>query len=239
MKKLLLTLTLVCLLLCGCTAPAPDTPEEPTPPEHAPFYLPDVAVDEVILYFNEVCLDAEISTSGDASVLQKWEDPIYYTVEGTPTDKDRSVLRDFSLWLNTVDYFPGIFEAKEGDTANLAIHFCSAGEMESIMGDWAAGLDGAVTFWYADDRIYDATICCRTDIAQETRNSVILEEIYNGLGPVQDTQLRTDSIAYAQFSTPQSLSAIDELILALLYHPDLDPGMDAAECEAVIRQLYY
>ena len=68
---------------------------------------------------------------------------------------------------------------------------------------------------------------------------MILEEIYNGLGPVQDTSLRSDSIIYAGYSTPQSLTAMDELLLRLLYRPELVCGMDAQQCEAVIRQLYY
>ena len=103
-----------------------------------------------------------------------------------------------------------------------------------------AGLDGAVTFWYdGENRIYDEVICIRNDIDQFTRNSVILEEIYNGLGPVQDTSLRSDSLIYQEFSQPQALTQVDELILRLLYHPDMRCGMDAEACETVIRSLYY
>ena len=90
-----------------------------------------------------------------------------------------------------------------------------------------------------DNKIYNAIICIRTDLNQTLRNSVILEELYNGLGPIQDTMLRPDSIIYQQFSQPQSLTPVDELILKLLYHPDMKPGMNATQCEAVIRKLYY
>jgi hypothetical protein len=38
---------------------------------------------------------------------------------------------------------------------------------------------------------------------------------------------------------PQSMTEVDELILKLLYHPQIQCGMDAQQCEAVIRQLYY
>ena len=96
-----------------------------------------------------------------------------------------------------------------------------------------------MTFWYLDNKIYQENICYRKDINQYTRNSVILEEIYNGLGPVQDTSLRTDSIIYAGYSEPQELTEIDKLLLTLLYHPKIECGMDAAQCEAVIRELYY
>ena len=87
--------------------------------------------------------------------------------------------------------------------------------------------------------IFDAIICCRTDLCQTLRNSVILEELYNGLGPIQDTSLRPDSIIYNEYAEPQCLSQIDKLILTLLYHPDLQPGMNAEEVAAVIRTLYY
>ena len=116
---------------------------------------------------------------------------------------------------------------------------CDAANMIELMGDTFSGLDGAVTFWYDFNEIYDAVICCRTDIDQYTRNSVILEELYNGLGPIQDTSLRQDSIIYSGFSEPQKLSQMDELLLKLLYHPQLSCGMDAENCEAMIRQLYY
>ena len=108
------------------------------------------------------------------------------------------------------------------------------------MGNDFIGTDGGVTFWYnGANEIYSETIGYRTDISQEVRNSVILEEIYNGLGPIQDTNLREDSIIYSGYTTPQSLTAVDELILKLLYHPDIKCGMNAAQCETVIRKIYY
>ena len=40
-------------------------------------------------------------------------------------------------------------------------------------------------------------------------------------------------------STPQSLTEIDELILRLLYHPDMLCSMNKEQCEQVIRSLYH
>ena len=107
------------------------------------------------------------------------------------------------------------------------------------MGENFSYMDGGVTFWYNEDEIFDAIICYRTDLDQYLRNSVILEEIYNGLGPIQDTALREDSIIYTEFSQPQALTQIDELLLKLLYHPEMQCGMNAEECENIIRRLYY
>ena len=54
---------------------------------------------------------------------------------------------------------------------------------------------------------------------------------------IGDTELRKDSLISADYSEPQAMTAVDELILRLLYHPDMKCGMNAAECEEVIRRL--
>ncbi|MBQ8830266.1 MAG: DUF2927 domain-containing protein [Oscillospiraceae bacterium] len=255
MKKLLSALLILALIFslsaCGkppkadhagfntaeLSAPAHIKPELP---QHSPLYIPDLSVEDVILYFNEVCLDSEIINSGDPSYVQKWVYPVYYILEGSYTDADLAVLSSFTSWLNTVPGFPGIYKVDESAPWNMRICFCNnAEEMADIMGPDFYGFDGAVTFWYAENMIYDATISYRTDIPQYTRNSVIIEEIYNGLGPIQDTSLREDSIIYSGFSEPQWLTPIDELIIRLLYSPDIEVGMNAEECEQVIRTLYY
>ena len=219
------------------TAP---TTEPPTTPEHSELYLPGLSVENVIRYFNEVCLNAEFVNSGDPTKLQKWITPIRYRCNGTCTSADQYMLDLFTDWLNTVEGFPGIREAGENESANLQIYFCEEAEYMDRLGDQFAGTDGGVTFWYnGADEIYEAIIGYRTEVDQYIRNSVILEEIYNGLGPINDTSLRPDSVIYTDYSTPQRLSEIDELILKLLYHPNMRCGMNAAQCEEVIRQLYY
>ena len=257
-KRILFLLWLLLLTGCAPAEPAPtqiptevetipavtEIPtaaptETPTLPPHSELYIPGVTVEDVITYFNEVCLHAECVNSGDPSRLQRWNTPITYQVYGDPTAEDLAKIEEFSGWLNTLFGFPGIYEAGEEEYANLRIHFCDQETLIDLMGENFTNTDGGVTFWYRDDAIYDAIICIRTDIGQYLRNSVILEEIYNGLGPIQDTDLRPDSIIYSVYSEPQTLTETDELILKLLYHPDLSCGMDAAECEAVIRNLYY
>ena len=172
--------------------------------------------------------------------MQKWENPILYCIHGEPTDADLEILESFGEWLNTLEGFPGISETQDSAEANLNIHFTDAQGLVNIMGQDFVGLDGAVTFWYdGDNAIYQEVICIRTDLAQEVRNSVIMEEIYNGLGPVQDTTLREDSLIWQGYSIPQELTAVDELILRLLYHPAIARGMNALDCEEVIRTLYY
>ena len=251
----ILPLLLLLLFLTGCehkaipTVPTatPTTSSTPTTqtttstaPLHSPLYLENTDTEDVITYFNEVCLDAEFVNGGDASLLQKWDSPIRYRILGDPTEQDLDVLYGFTDTLNAVNGFPGIREITDDNGyCNMQIHFCSHDEMIDIMGDRFQDMDGAVTFWYEENRIYNATICIRTDLDRHLRNSVILEELYNSLGPIQDTALRQDSIIYADYAEPQALTPVDELLLKLLYHPQMLCGMNAAECETVIRQLYY
>ena len=86
----------------------------------------------------------------------------------------------------------------------------------------------------------DVEICdsYRTDIEQDKRNSIILEEIINVLG-ISDSELRTDSIVYQYSNENTSLSDIDLLILKLLYHPNIECGMNYSQCEQIIKGLYY
>ena len=79
---------------------------KPELPKHSPFYIPDIPVEDVILYFNEVTLDSEIINGGDPSLVQKWVSPVYYTLDGEYTDGDIAVLQSFTAWLNTVEGFP-------------------------------------------------------------------------------------------------------------------------------------
>ena len=213
---------------------------QPEPATHSPLYISGVETENVIRWFNEVVLDAEFVNSGNATVVQKWDGSISYALLGTPTDADRAVVSNMAATLNGISGFPGMYETSNPDNANLKIYFVTESEMLEILGNNFSGCDGGVTFWYnGNNAIYKGDICIRTDLDQYVRNSVIQEEIYNGLGPVQDTDLRSDSLIYSGYSTPQQMTQVDLLIVKLLYHPDIKCGMSATECEKVIRKLYY
>ena len=207
---------------------------------HSRLYIPGVSVEDVIAWFNEIVLNAEVVISGDATLVQKWVSPISYRIIGETTEQDRQVLKNFTDQLNTIPGFPGIHEVTEPWQSNMNIYFCPQSEFSTHVSDGFENTDGAITFWYNDaNQIYDAIICYRTDLDQYVRNSVLLEEIYNGLGPIQDTSSRSDSIIFSGYSTPQTLTQEDWLLLELLYHPDIVCGMTADQCERIIRTLYY
>jgi len=265
-KKFVLCLLLVSLVLCACspaavednsplsTAPQQpqpdqtdpdDTKEEtpPPPPEHSQLYLPDYTREQVWEYFQEVVLDMEYSDgTGDATLVQKWASPIVYRIYGKPTPEDEQVLSALFTQLNELPGFPGIHAAQNGEPENLSISFLNADAFRNQFSDVVNGeyAFGATQFWYytATNDIYTARIGYRTDLDQNTRNSILPEEIINTLG-ITDTVLREDSIVYQYSDENTALSDMDWLILKLLYNPAIGCGMNADACAAAIEQLYY
>ena len=216
---------------------------ETTVPAHSALYLPQYSAEQIITYFEEIALDMEYTDgTGDASLIQKWNGPMYYRITGNPTDTDLAILEDFFDQLNAIPGFPGIHPAEEGVLSNLNIGFMNPTDFKLAFSGFLQGEDayGATQFWYytATNEIHTANIGYRTDIDQATRSSVLLEEIVNMLG-LSDTVLRQDSIVYQYSNTNTALSDVDWVILKLLYDPAIQCGMDAQHCREILAELYY
>lgn len=224
-------------------APTTEAPTETEPP-HSPLYLPEYSVEDVITYFNEVVLTVEYNNGdGDPSLVQKWLSPMYYRIEGSPSEQDLEVLEDFVAQLNEVPGFPGMEEVTDWESfSNITIYFLDREPFEEIFSDVVHGdfANGAVEFWYYTDtnEIYSCDVGVCLDVEQEARVSILPEEIINMLG-ITDTVLREDSIVYQYSDENTTLSDMDLLILKLLYDPRIQCGMDAAACEEILRELYY
>lgn len=224
------------------TEPLVTEPVE-TEPLHSALYLEGYNAYDVASFFCEIALTMEYGDGdGNFSVIQKWVDPIRYTIIGAPTEQDLSVLDGLFAEMNRIEGFPGIYKAEEYEYANLTFYFLNEEAFNTMFGEGIhhESADGAAQFWFYNDTniIYEAKIGYRTDIDQEVRNSVLLEEVYNCMG-LSDTSLRKDSIVYQGYSTPQALTDMDWLILKLLFHPEMERGMDLDACTDVIHRLYY
>ena len=235
MRKIII---LLCFMLCcyGCTTKN----ETETPKEvHCSFYNEKYSVEDVIAAFDEVVLRTEYSDgNGNSSLVQKWEGPIYYTIEGC-SDNDLKVLEDLFAKLNTVEGFPG-FEEADG-LIQLRINFYDDKQFYDEMGHIVEGFaDGAVQYWYDTEMnyIYEGHIGYRNTMDDSVRISVLKEEVINLLG-ITDTETREDSITYQYSSTNNELSEMDWIIIHILYHNDIKSSMNSDECHEVIRKIYY
>jgi len=252
-----MVLVLAALLINGKAEP-PAAMEEPSPTEGSGFveepvstgqpsseyYLEGYQITEIYDYFCEVALSSEyFYGDGNAAAIQKWAEPIYYSISGECTDQDLAVIENFAAEINRIYGFPGMYPANDEGSANLKLFFLEPEEFRLAAERVVAGEDShGIANWHffnESNEIYACEIYHRTDIEQHVRNSVILEEFVNGFGLGNDTALRTDSIIYAYYSEPQSLSEMDWLLLRLLYHPDMKCGLEELECRKVITNLIF
>ena len=210
---------------------------------HSELFLRDYTPEQIIGYFEEVVLDVEYSDgTGSVNLVKKWLSPIYYKIHGSATDTDLIILADLFEQLNSIPGFPGIYSADDISQVNVNIYFLDRDTLRDSFYDVINGeeADGAVQFWFytLTNELHTARIGYCTDIDQSIRNSVLIEEIINMLG-ITDTVLREDSITYQYSSDNTSLSAVDWVILRLLYNPAISCGDPAEVCDSVIRTLYY
>lgn len=210
---------------------------------HSELYLPQYSTEEIITYFEEVVLNMEYTFSGEnLPLVHKWNSPIIYRIYGTPTQEDLNVLNDLFTQLNAIPGFPGIREVTGDEKENLTLSFLNKEDFYYSFPSITVNEDayGATHFWYYDDtyEIYTADIGYRTDIDQNTRNSILIEEIINTLG-ISDTTEREDSIVYQYSDDNLTLSDVDLIILKLLYNPSIRSNMNSIDCREAIEKLYY
>lgn len=211
--------------------------------QHSNFYIEEYSVEDVLKYFNEVVLDTEYATGpGNSTLVQRWDTEIRYQLVGEFAHKDVEILESFFGKLNEVEGFPGAFKVGENEVPNLYLYFEDRNAFNERFGEFLQNeyADGAARYWYYTDTndIYEGTIGYCTDMGADVKESVLLEELVNCLG-IGDSALREDSIVYQYGSDVKNLSDIDWLIIQLAYHPKIRCGMDVAQCEEVIRELYY
>ncbi len=230
--------------------PLPTDPAEPettvpmeTEPEHSAYYVPDYPVDAILSFFNEVALNSEFAYDPEnpaGSLVRKWTGEIRYYIAGDATQEDRLVVQEFMELLGSIPGVPAIVESSDPYDANFTLNFCSQEQLmeENIFADEYT--DGFTTIWWQEDslELSGANVYISLDVEQRYRSRVIRHEIYQSFGMVQDSS-RPDSIIYCAAMEADTADEIDLLIITLLYHEDIQCGMDAAACEEIIRQLYY
>ena len=221
--------------------PAEEPTAEPTEQPHSVFYVSGYSVDQIIAYFNEVALGMEnAAADGNAALVQKWDRPIYYRIEGMPNRKDAQTLDGLAKQLNAVEGFPGI-QAATALEQNLTIYFLKDAEFKTQFGHILEGetADGVVQLWHNDSNgTYTGRIGYRQEADQEIRDAIIPEKLVNLLG-ISRVTMEKEISEDTDEAPVVKLSDLDWSVIKLLYNPRIHNGMNADECEMIIRELYY
>lgn len=220
--------------------PTPEPTPTPTPsptPEPTPTPTPVPTGEELLDYFVEIALYTEYGDSGTTEpvLLCRRLNPVYYHLTGSYTEEDRTTLTRLAEQLNQIDGFPGIYETTDPAQANMNLSFLPREEMDARTAHIGDNFDGYVTYyWYTDTHeIHHANILYCTDMTGSLRSGVLCEELIQSLGLSNDSYTYPDSIFYQGYSEISWPADMDWALIALLYHPDLQPGMD----EETVRQI--
>lgn len=167
------------------------------------------------------------SEYGDPHNLVRWEQPLRIYVGGQPAAADIRALTDFLTDLAVhVPMMPNATIVTRRAEANITIFYVPLQEMDKYVTDYVEGNWGMFRVWWLGHQMTRAEIAIATDVTtQQARIHLLKEELVGALGLCNDHDDYHDSILYQPWTTTQELSPVDWLMLNMLYHPDVSPGM--------------
>ena len=159
--------------------------------------------------------------------MVRWETPIRIYVGGKPTKADLNTLDNFLVQIAArAPGVPNMTRVGREQDANVCIWFVPQNQMGNYVPGYVKGNTGMFNYTYKNWRINEAHIGVVSDkTSQRDRNHIIPEEIVGILGLSNDHEVYSDSILYEKRSTYTELSEVDWLMINMIYHPDVYPGM--------------
>ncbi|HSM02961.1 MAG TPA: DUF2927 domain-containing protein [Acidimicrobiia bacterium] len=210
------------------TATVPTTTTLPTSTSTLAETYSQAALD----YFVEVAFGAEFG--GGSREIRRWNQDVRIVVHGDPNDEDlatlHAVIADLNEIIGTIQV--SIVE----QDGNVDLHFAPRDQFDAIEPNYVSGNMGFFWVWW--DRSGNITttrvLVSTTGLTQEERNHIIREEITQQMGLMSDSYTYEDSIFQQAWTTTQEYSALDELVIEMLYLPAIEAGMGVAEVLAVL-----
>ncbi|HHT93690.1 MAG TPA: DUF2927 domain-containing protein [Clostridia bacterium] len=196
-------------------------------------YFQNNASESVVDYFLEIALECEY---GDGSgVIKKWKMPINIYVMGNFTREDYEVIKGHVDYLNSIEGIPRVKLVRDMNEANVYVNFITQWEMSQKVCVDEIVWGFVRCFWNERYEITNAEILIVYDRTNQCqRHHVILEEMTQMLGLLNDSDLHEDSIFYNGYSENTRLSRIDELVIRILYNSGVKSGMRGDDARPVV-----
>jgi hypothetical protein len=192
----------------------------------------ELTIDELD-YFVELACHQEY---GSAKNITKWNDEIRIDVHGFPNKKDKLTLQNV---ICEIDSLTGddLTIAINKNKSNLEICFYPHEFFNFIESHYVPGnLGYFYIYWNDQGEITKGKILISTNkLKQIERNHIIREELTQSLGLLNDLNKYSDSIFYQDWTTTQTYSDIDKLMIQLLYQPFIKPNMTQQEIYDLFR----
>ena len=215
-------------------------------------YNPTPYEKEIIDYFKEIALQSEYDDNSQRVI--KWKKPmLLYVVKEKELKSQMSVIKKVINEIN--ELATDGFEIKLTDnllTSNSVLYLCEKDRVRELDREFyelltddidyeIAGL--AYSEYFAATYIIDRSfIFVSTEEEFNVQESTILEEITQSLGLAFDSKKYANSIFYKDKSEQKirtsEYSRLDRDIVRLLYHPEMEPGLDSIELTTVIKKIF-
>jgi hypothetical protein len=231
MQRKWLPFLLALVGICACTRDK----DEVTPSDEAVYQ------ETVITYFKEIALGFEF---GNASrVTRKWKNSLSIFVGGSQDPALRDELARIVAEINAL--------ATDGFTAQITADSSASnfyvflGPSSRYVAMFPAQAANAVSNWglfsvffNANNELYRGYMYVDVMRANPTEQKHLLrEELTQALGLARDSRRFPDSIFQEAWTTTTSYSKIDKELIQLLYHPQMQTGLDATTVEPVLRTI--
>lgn len=156
--------------------------------------------------------------------MKKWLQDIDIRISGAPTDEDQETLDDVVADLN--ELIPSVDIDLVDRDADINVYIVASSEFRDYIPEYVDGNDGFFYYRYRDSgELYKADIVVRSEgIEQELRSHLLREELTQSLGLAKDSNTYLKSIFYQGASLTEEYSNIDEIIIEMLYRPEIKAG---------------
>ena len=209
-------------------------------------YIPTAYESELIEYFEEIALKAEFD--GNTNETIKWNKPILlYVLKNKAYEKQMNAISRTINEINELATDGFKIELTEDKTRKNATLFLLSRDkveeldshfLEGIDGDFA-GLSEAIYNW--QNHITSAKIFIDIEESINVQESVILEEITQSIGLMNDSEKYPNSIFYEKQMEENinndEYSCIDKDVIKLLYHPRMKSGLNNEQVKRVIKRI--
>jgi hypothetical protein len=195
---------------------------------------------EALSYFSEIALKSEYGGQSFEGIVRRWEQPLIVEIRGHPTAGDLATLNAHLDLLRQTTGSLDISVTQQTGTGNFVVYFVPLDDLREDIPGYVEGNWGFVNIsWDDHARIQQAAVGIATDVTnQKQRNHLILEEVTQGLGLLNDSPLYQDSIFQIEWTETQKLSDLDLWVVAMLYSPVIKAGMGRVETESALSDWF-
>ncbi|WP_299896144.1 DUF2927 domain-containing protein [uncultured Aquimarina sp.] len=202
----------------------------------------EIANEEVIEYFKDIALGFEFGSA--SRVTRKWNTDMKIFVGGNPSDALTNELNKIVNEINnlTTDGF-SVSIVDSSSQSNFFIFFGSGddyadlypGQEGFVESNW-----GLFSIFWLDNQLNSGHMYVDIFRANAIEQRHLLrEELTQSLGLARDSFRYDDSIFQSEWTRTTEYSEIDRELIRLLYHPDMNVGLDENEVDPILRNILF